>query len=127
MVDAARPYDDSIRRLVALVLELGSEESESSRKSPGGRSFAKTEILLHAMSVFNRQGLEETSVQDILDAANISRRTFYKYFSGKIDVLENIYSLALRVIAISSGSHPKARARPWRTDSTWGSRSCHMV
>lgn len=97
-MDVTKPYDDSIRRLVALVLELGSEESESSRKSPGGRSFAKTEILLHAMAVFNRQGLEETSVQDILDAANISRRTFYKYFSGKIDVLENIYLLAMRVM-----------------------------
>lgn len=97
-MDVTKPYDDSVRRLVALVLELGSEEADASRKSAAGRSFAKTEILLHAMPVFNRQGLEETSVQDILDAAHISRRTFYKYFSGKIDVLENIYALALRVM-----------------------------
>lgn len=88
---------ESIRRLVELVLKLGSEEDKRSRKA-SARSFARTEILLHAMSVFNQQGLEETSVQDLLDAANISRRTFYKYFSSKIDVLENIYTLASRVM-----------------------------
>jgi AcrR family transcriptional regulator len=88
---------DSIRRLVELVLELGSEDEKRSRKN-AGRSFAKTEILLHAMSVFNQQGLEDTSVQDLLNAANISRRTFFKYFSGKVEVLENIYVLASRVM-----------------------------
>jgi hypothetical protein len=36
-------------------------------------------------------------------------------------------SLALRVMAISSGSHPNSAARPRRTDSIWGSRSFHMV
>lgn len=102
---------ESIRRLVELVLELGSEEGRRARKG-AGRSFARTEILLHAMSVFNQQGLEETSVQDLLDAAHISRRTFYKYFSGKIDVLENIYILASRVmIARFESELPRLAAR----------------
>jgi len=85
-----------IARLAKLVLELGSEqEGESARKE---RSFARTQILLHAMAVFNRQGLEATAVQDILDAAQISRRTFYKYFSGKLDVLASLYVLSCRVL-----------------------------
>lgn len=85
----------SIRRLATLVLELGTE-ADQGRKP--GRSFARTEILLHAMSVFNQRGLEDTSVQDLLDAANISRRTFYKYFSSKLEVLEHIFALCSRVL-----------------------------
>lgn len=79
-----------IPRLARLVLDIGSGQD--------GRSFAKTQILLHAMAVFNRRGLEETAVQDILDAAQISRRTFYKYFSGKLDVLESLYGLSTSVL-----------------------------
>lgn len=89
-------HDLVIARLVKLVLELGSEQEEGQARKE--RSFAKTQILLQAMAVFNRQGLEGTAVQDILDAAQISRRTFYKYFSGKLDVLESLYVLSLRVL-----------------------------
>lgn len=105
--------EESLRRLASLVLELGSEEEGRSRKGGGGaRSFARTQILLHAMSVFNQQGLEETSVQDLLNAANISRRTFYKYFTSKLDVLESIYVLAARVmLARFEAELPATRSR----------------
>lgn len=89
---------EGVRRLASLVLALGSEEAESREKKQGIKPFAKTQILLQSLSVFSRQGLEETSVQDLLEAASISRRTFYKYFSNKIDVLENIYELAVRIL-----------------------------
>lgn len=85
----------SIHKLVTLVLELGAEDTQRS-----ARSFARTQVLLQAMAVFNQRGLEETSVQDLLDSANISRRTFYKYFSGKLDVLENIFKLASDVLLV---------------------------
>lgn len=98
MNDLLSAREESMRRLAALVLELGSEEEKRSRKEGGSRSFARTQILIHAMSVFNQQGLEETSVQDLLHAASISRRTFYKYFTSKLDVLEDIYVLASRVL-----------------------------
>lgn len=104
--------DESLRRLAALVLELGSEQSGSSRKADVARSFARTQILIHAMSVFNQHGLEETSVQDLLNAANISRRTFYKYFTGKLDVLESIFVLACRVmLARFEAELPATRSR----------------
>jgi len=92
------PNEETMRRLVALVLELGSEEEGAPRKGRAARSFARTQILIHAMSMFNQQGLEDTSVQDLLEAANISRRTFYKYFTSKLDVLESIYVLASKVM-----------------------------
>lgn len=89
---------EGVRRLASLVLALGSEEAENREKKQGIKPFAKTQILLQSLSVFSRQGLEQTSVQDLLEAASISRRTFYKYFSNKIDVLENIYELAVRIL-----------------------------
>lgn len=105
--------EESLRRLAELVLELGSEQQEGqSRKADAARSFARTQILIHAMSVFNRHGLEETSVQDLLDAANISRRTFYKYFTGKLDVLESIFALACGVmLARFEAELPATRTR----------------
>ena len=100
---------EGVRRLASLVLALGSEEAESREKKQGIKPFAKTQILLQSLSVFSRQGLEETSVQDLLEAASISRRTFYKYFSNKIDVLENIYELAVRILLI--GKYRASAAR----------------
>lgn len=94
-----RDESDSLQRLFTLVYELGSEALSKSRKTPGGaQAFAKTQILLQSMTVFSQKGLETTTVQDLLDAAQISRRTFYKYFTSKIDVLESIYELSLKVI-----------------------------
>lgn len=58
-----------------------------------GRAHARTEILIHSINVFARRGLERTTVQHLLDAAGISRRTFYKYFRNKVDVLESIYQI----------------------------------
>lgn len=55
---------------------------------------ARGPILAAAMQVFARLGIDETRVEDILQAANIARRTFYKYFSSKEDVLAALYTLA---------------------------------
>lgn len=55
------------------------------------RSSSRTEILIHSIGVFSRQGLDKTTVQHLLDEAGVSRRTFYKYFKNKYDVLESLY------------------------------------
>nr|WP_239549580.1 TetR/AcrR family transcriptional regulator [Alloalcanivorax marinus] len=59
----------------------------------GQRSQARAEILIHSMHVFAQRGLARTTVQHLLDAAKVSRRTFYKYFRNKMDVLEHIYRI----------------------------------
>jgi len=64
---------------------------EENVKKPQSLQNAKAMVLLTSMSVFAGKGIAETTVQDLLNAANISRRTFYKYFRNKIDVLESIY------------------------------------
>ena len=55
---------------------------------------ARGPILATAMQVFAKHGIDDTRVEDILVAANIARRTFYKYFSSKEDVLAALYEVA---------------------------------
>jgi AcrR family transcriptional regulator len=45
------------------------------------------EIVRAAIDLFTRNGFEETPVDAIVEAAGCSRRTFYRYFGSKEDVL----------------------------------------
>jgi AcrR family transcriptional regulator len=55
---------------------------------------ARNEIVGAAVGVFSRMGFRATRVEDVIAAAGISRRTFYKYFAGKDEVLAAIYEVA---------------------------------
>lgn len=53
-------------------------------RSPGRRpSTTRTSIVDVALTLFARQGYEATSVDQIAEAAHISRRTLFRYFPGK--------------------------------------------
>lgn len=52
-------------------------------------------IVGAAATVFARLGFAATRVEDILAAAGVARRTFYKSFSSKEDVLAAVYQLAI--------------------------------
>jgi AcrR family transcriptional regulator len=64
-----------------------AEASLTTRIAQGG-------IVAAAAGVFARLGYEATRVEDILEAAGIARRTFYKYFKSKDEVLAALYELA---------------------------------
>jgi AcrR family transcriptional regulator len=51
-------------------------------------------ILAAAMKVFAKRGFAATRVEDVLDEAGVARRTFYRYFTSKEDVLAAVYELA---------------------------------
>lgn len=53
-------------------------------RSPGRRpSTTRASIVDVALALFARQGYEATSVDQIAEAAHISRRTLFRYFPGK--------------------------------------------
>lgn len=57
-------------------------------------SVVQNGIVAAAMKVFARRGFTATRVEDVLDEAGIARRTFYRYFTSKEDVLAAAYDLA---------------------------------
>ena len=70
----------------------------------------KDAILEAAMAVFSAGGVSATRVEDLIAAAKVSRRTFYKYFGSKEEVLAALYELMtgalLDVIGIADGLEP---------------------
>ncbi len=52
----------------------------------------RQEILVVAEELFFRKGFEETTVQDILDALNGSKGSFYHHFDTKLDLMRDIAS-----------------------------------
>lgn len=52
---------------------------------------ARGMIVAGAARVFANKGLRDTSVEDLLEAANVSRRTFYRMFESKEAVALALY------------------------------------
>src|SRR5262252_10892938 len=51
------------------------------------RVTSRAELEHAAFDLFGRQGFERTTVDDIAAAAGIGRRTFFRYFPSKNDVV----------------------------------------
>lgn len=64
------------------------------KRKPGaqlGEDVARGMIMAAAARVFAVKGIRETSVEDLLEAASVSRRTFYRMFDSKEDVALALY------------------------------------
>src|SRR3569833_4690305 len=57
------------------------------RGRPPGTS--ARELDLAALRLFTEQGFHEPTVDQIAEAAGVSRRTFFRYYDAKADVLWN--------------------------------------
>ncbi len=69
-----------------------SKEKISPRPAPAGlrerkRQETRERLTRAAMALFLERGFEATTLDDIVAAANISRRTFFHYFASKEDVV----------------------------------------
>lgn len=51
----------------------------------------KDKILKIAIKIFAEKGLTKTKIQDIANAAGISKKTIYKFFDSKQDLIHQVY------------------------------------
>lgn len=81
------------------------------------KRLAQATIEETALRLFQQQGYEQTSIQDIADAVMMSSRTFFRYFASKEDVLlEPLHMIQheglrfLQQIAPTASPHATLRA-----------------
>lgn len=94
---AVRAVFEDLGGYGAVALQRGAE-LDARAQGPLLGHLQRTNIQLAAVAVFASKGLAETTVNDLLTAANVSRRTFYKYFSNKMEVFESIYQMAVSLL-----------------------------
>lgn len=94
---AVRAVFEDLGGYSAVAQQRGAE-LDAGAEGPLLGQLQRTNIQLAAIPVFSLKGLAETTVNDLLVAANVSRRTFYKYFSNKMDVFESIYQMAVSLL-----------------------------
>ena len=89
-----------------------AQQQEQDSDGPLIGHLQRTNIQLAAIPVFARKGLADTTVNDLLAAANVSRRTFYKYFENKLQVLEGIYQTAVALLLSRFGEMQSIAGSP---------------
>src|SRR5918994_4991755 len=71
----------------------------------------RTAVVAAAIDLFLEQGFDATSVEQIAQAAGVSRSTFFRQFGGKDDVVFADHELLLdRLREFLAGEH----ADPWK-------------
>ncbi|MCX5741462.1 MAG: TetR/AcrR family transcriptional regulator [Proteobacteria bacterium] len=66
-----------------------------------GEPVVRGMVMMAAARIFAELGYRPTSVEDLLAAANVSRRTFYKVFSSKDDVGVALYKFGTTTLLAS--------------------------
>jgi AcrR family transcriptional regulator len=77
------------------------------------RRAVRKELQTVAIGLFLQQGFEATTVEQIAEAAGLSRRSFHRYFATKDDVLTAALEDSGATIAAGIASRP-ASDGPWR-------------
>lgn len=76
----------------------GMTQSSEVRRRGRPRGTSERALELIALRLFTDQGFEETTVDQIAGAAGVSRRTFFRYFDSKADVLWSEFDAEVRTI-----------------------------
>ena len=82
----------------------------TSRRSPGTRGrppgTSARELELISLSLFTEAGFDETTVAQIASTAGVSRRTFFRYFDSKADVLWHAFDGEVRALRAAFAAVP---------------------
>ena len=73
---------------------------------------AKTAIQAHALQLFAEQGYEQTTIEQIVDTAEVSASTFFRYFKTKEAVVlyDSIDPILIRAFLRQPATTPPIRA-----------------
>ena len=74
------------------------------RGRPRGTSRRQLEVI--ALRLFSEQGFDQTTLEQIAAAAGVSRRTFFRYFGSKADVLWGEFDAEVETIAAALAAVP---------------------
>jgi mycofactocin system transcriptional regulator len=78
---------------------LAAQRTENHPARRGRRPATNADQLERAaFDLFGRKGFDATTVEDIADAVGISKRTFFRYFESKNDVVWGEFAGQLRIM-----------------------------
>ncbi len=76
-----------------MIAQMGRKQSRGATGVQIGEAQARGMIIQGGAMVFTAKGTRAASVEDILTAGRISRRTFYRLYDGKEDVMLTLYRM----------------------------------
>jgi TetR/AcrR family transcriptional regulator, regulator of mycofactocin system len=85
-----------------IATDLGSKGGRRGR--PPGTSARELELI--SLRLFTEQGFEDTTVERIAAAAGVSKRTFFRYFDSKADVLWHAFDGEVRSLRAAFAAVP---------------------
>jgi AcrR family transcriptional regulator len=74
-----------------------STTPSATRKAPKAVTTVPQRLLAEATRLFAERGYDRTSVQEIVEAAGVTKGALYHYFGSKDDLLHEIYGRVLRL------------------------------
>ena len=77
---------------------IAAESRSRPSEPPAEPNAVRTRILRGAAKVFGERGYGASSVEAILEAAEVSRRTFYRTFRSKEDVLRTLFDNSVQML-----------------------------
>lgn len=86
---------EKIRQMMRFLVTKSYAEKEQPFEN---FSSSRADVLVNSVEVFLKKGIDDTTVQDLLDQSDVSRRTFYKYFKNKTEVVESVYCLLVNML-----------------------------
>jgi len=90
---------------MAVAARGNAEPGEAGRRGrPRGTSRRQLELI--ALRLFTEQGFDETPIEQIAAAAGVSRRTFFRYYGSKTDVLWGEFDAEVETITAALAAVP---------------------
>lgn len=85
--------------------------TSKSTNSPASRSAGRPRISTHeeiqqiALELFTENGFDEVTIEDVADACGISRRTLFRYYSNKMEIVWGDFDKSLAYFSRSLEEH----------------------